>query len=185
MSELRRIRRIVALVFVGGLILSAIILAHAQWDYAANRLPKTCFRGVCIRYRDGAVAPWVGLERAIDSMHDVIHAWYGERGVEKILSRIIIEVAPLHADLRANGREANGTVDDEGPPLGPRYHALIVRQLPGGPCASALMHEMSQHVVPLRLRGENNAFHSDPTLRELEQSMLADCFAKAAAEISP
>ncbi len=131
---------------------------------------------------------WPGFERAMLAIEHVLYLRYGADVVRKKgLMDFWVEVYPKNMPLRTtvnpsgknNGRTVNGAVQRTTRYFGfSRKYVVLVMQhhkiktkLPNGETwqdgelldagASAIFHEVAEHFVPLKLKGNINARHAD------------------------
>lgn len=192
----------IALLWILGVLGTGAGVLWARHDFYVN-LPTDTYRGISIRYLEGTIKPWPGLRPVIDALEDTLVREY-PKDAPGLLEHLLIEVVPydglcvsqsvprgtiamVHEGKIIQAR-ATGTIRDEGPPLGPTYQVLVVRQLRvddsdlqawsatgtstiGSANVSAIWHEEAQHALPLRLYGDPNSAHSNLALRALEVEM--------------
>lgn len=160
-------------VFGGGLAVCLALFIAAHLEHRRS-FPRFEYRGIRVRYLDGAERPWRGIAQAIDTLVDVTTREF-RHDAPDLLRGLWIEVVPyngfcrspsmptgvtkIYEDHRVVWVRANGTIRIErGPPLAPAHPVLVVRQTRAGDTPHQSRHALG--TGPLNDAGYGTAlFH--------------------------
>jgi hypothetical protein len=145
---------------------AALAVGAALLDLRRHRrsLPPVYRDRVRVRWKDGCVQPWAGLDEEIDRVQAAIRTRYPDRPE---LLDWVLEVLPLEGGRieRAmaptylpDGRRVAGTIRVERwlGLVAPRYVAIVVQRETAR--RAPIYHEV-EHIIGLRVRGDVDADH--------------------------
>lgn len=167
---------------IGGVILAiACVLALGlggllRWLDWIRREPPFVYRGVRVRWRDGAI-PWPDWTQALDAAIDVCPAACAGLWIEITAGPVDTPTTP--GGRMPDGREVAGATwaEREWPWSSPTW-MIVLKQDARTPTAasSALWTEVADRLEPLRRgvgRGVGQEAHSAPLGAELKRQMAA------------